>query len=205
VIGVDLLVLGDRDWIVLVVRDGHDAGPERRSAGRVRPAQLARHHERENAGEVRLISERRAGRTLASHVRRTSPAPPTGASGNREAGRRLLLRPVDAPLDLTNVIEVLTESGPVAGTEAVLEMAHALRDGIENAGVLFHTGETVFSRLPPPPSIRFDKPPRGLTLHGKRRRRRLPRDRVHVGAACSRPRTPDETGRSSVASSMEGN
>ena len=108
---------------------------------------------------------------------------PTGATGIVISRRRLLLGALNALLDLAHVLEILIEPDLVARAQPTLEAGHIALHRVEDAAVLFHAPHALFgrSRAPEHP---FEDDAR-VRLHRHRRGRRLPRDRVHVGAAVS--------------------
>ena len=144
--------------------------------------QLAAVHQREDAGQIALDTPATASRTAASHDRRTAPgcrsadpapaassccsALPPSESGARPRGpHRDIRRP--------------SRGRPARAS--CCSRARSLVDAIEQAALLLHPVEPLFRRAA------FAEQPlehdARIVLDRQRRRRRLPRHRVHVGAA----------------------
>src|SRR5262245_43807403 len=94
---------------------------------------------------------------------------------------RLLLRPLNAPLDFTNVVEILAEAQAVRPSDAALERGDVFGDEVEDAPVLLHAGAALVRG-----AAAAEHPLEQhawIDLHRERRRRPLPAERVRVGAA----------------------
>ena len=99
----------------------------------------------------------------------------------RQLGSRLLLGALNPDLDLANVLEVLVEAHPVAAAKPALERGDVAGHRVEDAAVLLHPLDPLFHRARAPEQA-LEHGTR-VGLERDRLRRRLPRDRVHVGAA----------------------
>ncbi len=143
-------------------------------------AGLAVQHEAEDARDVGLVGHRHQvehhGGVLFPRVRDAH-----GRHRQRQFGRCLLFGALDAGFDLTDVLEVLIEADAIAAAEAALERGDVSGHRVEDAAVLLHPPDALFHRAGPAEHALEDGARVGLERN--RLRRRLPRDRVHVGAA----------------------
>ena len=147
--------------------------------------QLASVHQREHAREVRPGTRATAGRTAASGARRTAPgcrpaAPAPAASRSAFCSSAVWMR-----RSTSRTASRYSETPrAVAGAERPLQAREILVDAIEQAALLLHPVEPLFRRAA------FAEQPlehdARVVLGRQRRRRRLPRHRVHVGAAVAR-------------------
>src|SRR5262245_24320161 len=104
---------------------------------------------------------------------------------------RLLLRPLDTTLDLSDVGQILIQPRAIPGREAALEMLEIVDDEIEQAAVRAHASQPLFQRsATAKQTLEHDS---WIDLHRQRCRRRLPIQRVHVGAAVTRITGADQT------------
>ncbi len=88
---------------------------------------------------------------------------------------------LDAALDFAHVVEIVAETGAVAGAEAAREVGGFGGDRIENAAFLRDECGALAHRAGLAEDA-FESDAR-IGLHGQRRGGRAPGDRIHVGAA----------------------
>ena len=112
--------------------------------------------------------------------------------GNGEVGRGVLLRALDPALDFAQVLEVRAQPHTVAGAEAVLQRGRRCRHRIENAALRAHPFQSFVERSGAAEQPLEDDA--GIDLHGQRRGRSGPRDRVHVRAAVAYVARADKAG-----------
>ena len=182
-------VLGDLLRLAAVVRQLVVAlGDPQRRVGLV--AALAAHHQREDAREVGLIRhggdvEEQADVLLEGfgHAERRV---------ERHVRAVLLLGPLDAALDLADVVEIVPQPGAVARAQAALQLVGVLADGVQDAAVLAHPRGPLFAGAGPAeePLERHAR----VHLSRQRRRRARPGQRVGIGAAVVGAAGADEAG-----------
>src|SRR5262245_23541759 len=134
-------------------------------------AEVARHHEREDATQVGLVRHRgtveHQGRVVTIRL----------WNANRRIERRdfsavLRFHALDPPLDLPDIVEVLTQAHAVARTEPALEPGDIFGDRVENALILLHPRPTLSSG--PGPAEQPLEYHSWVDLHRQRRRWRRP-------------------------------
>ncbi len=152
-------------------------------------------HDRDHAREVRLerdhLKIEHQLRMILERARNTH-----GPLHHRQFQRgALLLRQLDAPLDVANRVHVIAELAAIARAEARLEMRDFLPHRIENAAVFLNAcdarprvGALAVAEQPLEHRARID-------FHRHRRGRRTPRNRVGVGAAIARVAVAHQTRR----------
>src|SRR5438876_756052 len=97
-------------------------------------AELPRHHEREHSRQVRLI---RHGEQIEHQpdmfleVIRNAD----WRVRRRQLSTRVLFRPLDPPLNLTDVLQILPEPGTVAYPQTAPQRVGLVRDDVEDAQV----------------------------------------------------------------------
>ena len=153
--------------------------------------QIARHHEGEDAGDVRLKRQRHQVEHQADmglvHLGGTDRR-----LGHLEVRPRLLLRPDDAAFDLAHVVQIFAEARLVAGAKPLLQSRRRLRHRIEDAASRTHPLEPLPRRAGAAEhALEHDA---RIDLHRQRRGRPLPRDGVHVGAAVADVAGADKAG-----------
>ena len=107
---------------------------------------------------------------------------PIGASTASTSVALLRFGPLDPPLDLADVVEILVDARAIARAEAALQRARLARRSNRGCCGPRAMRAARCASVPPSPNIRSNTDAR-VDLHRQRRRRRRPGDRVHVGAA----------------------
>src|SRR5262245_29764356 len=101
-------------------------------------AEVARQHEREDAGDVGLVRDRdqveEQGCVLLECV-----GYPCGGGRNIELSIAVLLAPLNTSLDFPDVVEIVAETDPIPGTEPLSQARGTVGDGIENAAIFLNT------------------------------------------------------------------
>ena len=179
-IAVDLREVRDVVLVVAVVRRRVEALVD--SALRIDPARrVPPHLEREHARHVRLEGERlQVEHQLHMLVERIRY--PRRRLRQVAALARLVARhhPLDAPLDLPDVLEIPVHALPVGGIEPPLEARDLTGEEVEDAGARALPRRARFRR-PAGPEQLVERDP-GIPDHRERLRRRGPADRIRVDA-----------------------
>ena len=179
VVRVDLAEPGELLVVVLVVRQGVVRIVD--TDGREGPvAGLATEGERDHAREVGLVGqdleidhERRVCLEVLRHA--------DGPVRDRELLRAVvLLGPVNAPLGFANRFQVLVHPAAVLGAEIRMQATNLVGDRVEQAAIHPHLAQPIGGAV----AVAEQALEHGarIPLHRVRRRRRPPRDGVHVGA-----------------------
>ena len=97
---------------------------------------------------------------------------PTGAVGNIGVIRGLLLGALNAPLDFADIIQIIGDAGAVVRAQIVIQVAHFLRDRIQDAAVFLHAAHPVGRRAAVAEQV-LENHTR-VDFHGQRRGGRAP-------------------------------
>ena len=151
--------------------------------------QVAGHHESEDARDVGL--ERQCHQVEhEADVCFEDLGGADGRFGNLQVGSGLLLGSYDAPLDLAHVVQVVAQPRLVTRPETLLEPRGRLRHRIQDAAASAHALEPFVHRAGTAKhALEHDA---RVDLHRQRRRRALPGNGVHVGAAVAHVAGADE-------------
>ena len=158
---------------------------------RIRPhAELAAEHEGEDARLVRLVGERQQVeeqlRVILERLRHADRR--LRHHGDLGAGTTLGL--LDAALGAAHVLEVLVEARAIRWPDRAGQIRQVRGDDVEHAPVGPQAGQPlVLGALPPEHPLEDDA---RVDLHRQRLGRRLPAERVHVGAAVARHARAEE-------------
>ena len=102
--------------------------------------------------------------------------------------RVLRFGPLDAPLDLAHVVEVVAEASAIARADLALQIARFFGDRVEDAAIFLHALRGARPACPARPNIRSNAT-RGLISIGCDCVSDAHEMRVHVGAAVARARS----------------
>ena len=179
-VAVDLAELDDRVLAAAVVRRRVERPVG--AAQRVDPARrVAAHLEREHAGDVALEGEGlHVEHQLDVLVERVGHAGRRRRQLARLAAHVPLLDPLDAPLDLADVVEVPLHPPTVRRPQLARELGHPRGHPVEDARVGLPPRRALLGRAPDPEELLEGDPRR--PRHRQRLGRRGPTDRVGVDA-----------------------
>ncbi len=104
----------------------------------------------------------------------------------------LALRPLDAPFDLADVLQIVVEPRSVLGAQPAAQPVHVPGQRIEDASIHLPLRQPLLGGAGPSEQA-LEHHPR-VDLHRQRRRGRRPRNRVHVRAGVAGAAAPDEPG-----------
>ena len=142
-------------------------------------AQLARHHEGRDARDVRL---ERHGHQVVHHVDELAEFIRQRRWRCSYRRRGLALHLLDARLDLADILQVVVEAAPVGRAQAALQPLGLARHGVQHAAPVLQARGPLGGVTDCPAEHPIEDGP-GTHFHRQRRRRRLPRNRVQIGAA----------------------